>query len=112
MNLQIYYLKKNFDTQKALRFLKERRIAFQEVNLQKHRLGKRELDTFAKGNIKSLIDFDNPKVKEHPIAYTGSEEKMAEILIENPQFLRTPIIRSGQKSMIGFDEQMLLSWLT
>lgn len=112
MNLQIYFLKKNFDTQKALRFCKERRIPYQEVNLQKHRLGKRELDTFAKGDIRSLVDFDNRKVKEHPLAYTQSEEKIAQMLIENPQFLRTPIIRNGQKSMIGFDEETLLSWMS
>ena len=37
MNIQIYALKKNFDTQKAERFFKERRIPYQLLDLKKQR---------------------------------------------------------------------------
>ena len=38
MNIQIYCGKKNFDTQKAERFFKERRIPVQMLDLKKHPL--------------------------------------------------------------------------
>ena len=43
MNIQIYSGKRNFETQKAERYFKERRISFQSVDLKKHRLGEREI---------------------------------------------------------------------
>ena len=43
MSIQIYCGKKNFDTQKAERFFKERRIPVQSMDLKKHPLGEREI---------------------------------------------------------------------
>ena len=43
MNIQIYSGKKNFDTQKAERYFKERRIPVQMLDLKKHPLGEREI---------------------------------------------------------------------
>jgi arsenate reductase-like glutaredoxin family protein len=48
MNIIIYAGKKNFDTQKAERFFKERRIPYQLLDLKKHRLGQKELALFAR----------------------------------------------------------------
>ena len=48
MSVQIYVYKRNFDVQKAERFFKERRIACQTVDLKKHRLGRREIELFAR----------------------------------------------------------------
>ena len=44
MGLQIY-AGKGFDTQKAERFFKERRIAYQRVDVLKYGIGKRELES-------------------------------------------------------------------
>ena len=54
--------------------------------------------------IKSLIDSSNPKVKEHP-AYCDGQNPFH--LSENPEFLKTPIIRMGRRIIIGFDEKHL-----
>ena len=43
MNIQIYSVKTNFDTQKAERYFKERRIPVQMMDLKKHPLGEREI---------------------------------------------------------------------
>ena len=113
MNIMIYQYKKNFEVQKAQRFLKERRIAFQVVDMKKHQLGMKELALFAyKGGIKSLIDSSNPKVKEHPISYTSDEDRILFYLSENPEFLKTPIIRSGRRIIIGFDVETLTEWIS
>ncbi|MBR4331743.1 MAG: ArsC family transcriptional regulator, partial [Clostridia bacterium] len=61
MNIQIYALKKNFDTQKAERFFKERRIPYQLLDLKKHKLGGRELALFARRiGAQNLVDRKNP----------------------------------------------------
>ena len=43
MSIQLYVYKRNFDVQKAERYFKERKIAYQAVDLKKHRLGRRVL---------------------------------------------------------------------
>lgn len=108
MSIQMYVYKRNFEVQKAERFLKERKVAFQTLDLKKHKLGRREVELFAKGKgVKSIIDLEDEKVKSHPIAYTFDTEQIIDYLLENPQFLKTPLIRLGQKVIIGFDEDEL-----
>ena len=112
MNIQIYALKKNFDTQKAERFFKERRIAYQLLDLKKHKLGRREIELFARrlgaGN---LVDRKNPEVRSHPVAYTDDEGYILETLLENPRFLRTPIVRCGEQATLGAEEKAWEAWI-
>ena len=54
MNIQIYVGKKNPDVLKAERFFKERRIPYQMMDLKKHKLGKKELDTFVDTGAKTF----------------------------------------------------------
>lgn len=113
MSIQMYVYKRNFDVQKAERFLKERKVAFQTLDLKKHKLGRREVELFAKGKgVKYIIDLEDEKVKSHPIAYTFDKDQMIDYLLENPQFLKTPVIRMGQKVIIGFDEDELNSMIS
>ena len=67
-NIQIYFYKRNFDVQKAERFFKERRVAFQAIDMHKHAPGKRELELFARaaGGMSALLDRENVKVLSHP----------------------------------------------
>ena len=110
MNIQIYMLKRNFDVQKAERFFKERRIPFQLVDLKKHPLGKREIQLFAKGDVKSLLDKDSVRVKEHPALYTNDDERITEYIQASPELLRLPIVRNGSKFTIGVDEAVWKTW--
>lgn len=108
MNIQLYFYKRNFDVQKAERFLKERKITFQTLDLKKHKLGRRELELFSReSGVQSIIDMADQKVKSHPIAYTFDQDQMITYLLDHPQFLKNPIIRFGQKILIGFDESEL-----
>lgn len=112
MNLQLYVFKRNFDTQKAERYLKERGVPFQVVDLRKHRLGLRELELFAtKGGARSLVNLEDKAVKSHPIAYTNDSQTILAYLLEKPQFMRCPILRDGRRVMIGFDPEELGRWL-
>ena len=112
MSIQLYVLKRNFEVQKAERFLKERRVPYQTVDLKKHRLGRRELELFCRsGGAMALIDLTNEAVKSHPIAYSPDQGRVLDYLIERPDFLRTPILRDGQKVMIGFNQEELNRWI-
>lgn len=105
MALQLYALKKNFAVQKAERFFKERRVTVQFVDLKKHKMGVRELQLFARaaGGAYQLVDRSSTAVLSHPVAHTDNEAVILEYLLEKPEFMRTPIVRDGQKAVIGED---------
>ena len=71
MNIQIYAAKKNPDVLKAERFFKERRISYQMMDLKKHKLGRRELELFARaaGGAQALVDRSGQKALERPVAF-------------------------------------------
>ena len=47
MNIQIFGTKKSFDTKKAQRYFKERRISFQFIDLKEKGMSKGELQSVA-----------------------------------------------------------------
>ena len=112
MNIQIYYTKNSFDVQKARRFLKERRIAFTEVDLNKHLLGQRELKLFAQaaGGMKALVDPSARGERADYVKQLSIDEYIAEELMDHPSLLRSPILRNGQKVILGYDETVLRDW--
>ena len=112
MNIQIYVSKKNFESQKAERFFKERKITYQLLDLKKHNLGKRELALFAKVlGVENLVDYEDKKVKEHPIGHTNIAEMILEILEENPKYLKSPIVRNGNKLTLGDGINIWKKWV-
>lgn len=114
MNIQIYVGKKNFDAQKAERFFKERRIPATIVDLKKHAPGKRELELFARaaGSMKALVDETAKGERALYVQHLNIEDMIAEELMEHPELIKGPIVRNGQKAMIGFDEKTALGWIT
>ena len=110
MSIQIYWHKKNFATQKAERFLKERRVTYQSFDLKRHKLGRMELEVMMRsGGPRAVLDLEDMAVKSHPVAYTNDRETIIDYVLANPRFLISPIIRSGNKVIIGFDEKLLLA---
>lgn len=113
VNIQLYVSKKNFDTQKAERFFKERRITVQVMDLKKHKLGEREIQLFARaaGGMEKLIDKDDKKVKEHPACYYSQDQLLLPAIQESPFLLRSPIVRCGQKATVGLAPEIWEEWL-
>lgn len=111
MNIQIYFKKSNPDVLKAERFFKERRIAYQLVDLKKHRLGERELNLFARAkSARELVDRSTPKALEKPIAHFTSDSLILSGLLEDPTALVTPIVRNGNRITVGVDEATWRAW--
>ena len=111
MNVQIYCGKKNFDTQKAERWFKERRIPFQALDLKKHRLGEREIRLMLSSvGMNELIDREDKKVKEHPACYYNKAELLIPAIQENPWLLKLPIVRNGSVMTIGYQPAVWEKW--
>lgn len=112
MNIQIYVNKKNPDVLKAERFFKERRIPYQLLDLKKHKLGRKELETFARAvGVKKLVDREGKKALERPVAHMSTESLILAELLNDPSALRSPIVRNGSRVTVGADEAAWKSWL-
>ena len=112
MGIQIYISKKNFDVQKAQRFIKERRIKVQEVDLKKHVPGDRELQVMAgAGGIRSLLDLDDKKVQEHSAAHNSDPGYIQEAVKEQPWLLKSPIVRCGNRVTVGYCPDVWETWI-
>ena len=111
MGLQIY-AGKGFDTQKAERFFKERRIAYQRVDVLKYGIGRRELESVAAAvGLDALCDKSSKAFRESVIAYTQSRETILAGLMEKPQLLRLPIVRNGKKATVGYCPDIWEAWI-
>ncbi|MBR3873408.1 MAG: ArsC family transcriptional regulator [Clostridia bacterium] len=112
MNIQIYVSKKNPDVLKAERFFKERRIPYQLMDLKKHKLGQKELDTFIRAvGAQALVDREGKKALERPVAHMSDDRYIAAALLDDPSALRTPIVRNGAKVTVGADEETWKQWV-
>ena len=111
MSIQIYAGKKNFDTQKAERYFKERRIPFQSLDLKKHKLGEREIRLMIQAvGIEGLLDREDRKVKEHPACYYDRAELLIPAIQESPWLLKTPVVRNGNGVTVGYEPTVWDSW--
>ena len=112
MNIQIFGTKKSFDTKKAQRYFKERRIKFQFIDLKEKEMSKGELQSVmrAVGGIDAVID---PDAKDQDtvalITYLAESQKFDKLL-ENQQVLREPIVRNGAKATVGYCPDTWQGW--
>lgn len=113
MNIQIYAAKKNPDVLKAERFFKERRIPYQMMDLKKHKLGRRELELFARaaGGAQALVDRSGQKALERPVAHMSSDSLILDALMDDPAALVSPIVRNGNKMTVGAQEDVWKEWV-
>lgn len=112
MNIQIFGTKKSFDTKKAQRYFKERRIKVQFIDLREKEMSKGELQSVMRaiGGIDAVID---PNAKDQDtvalITYLAESQKFDKLL-ENQQILREPIVRNGQKATVGYCPDVWKTW--
>ena len=112
MNIQIYVVKKNTDVLKAERFFKERKIPYQLMDLRKHKLGRKELELFAKAvGVRALVDRDGKKALERPVAHMTTESLIFSELLSDSAALKSPIVRNGNQVTIGADETEWKRWV-
>ena len=112
MNIQIFGKSKCFDTKKAERYFKERRIKYQLIDIVKFGLSKGEYQSVktAVGGMDALIDEKSKEYEAQYIKYLASKEDVEERLQENPGMFKTPIVRNGKKATIGYQPDIWSSW--
>ncbi len=109
MNIQIFGKSKCFDTKKAQRWFKERRIKFQSIDLARVGISPGELKSVLNAvGLEALID---PKHPDAPLLnYLAYDADKVEKLLEDPRLLRTPIVRNGRQATVGCCPEIWETW--
>ena len=109
MNIQIFGKSKCFDTKKAERWFKERRIKFQLIDLASKGMSRGEFTSVKSAvGLNALIDQSAPGAEI--LAYLAYDADREEKLIENPAFIKTPIVRNGRKATVGYHPDVWKNW--
>lgn len=112
MNIQIFGTKKCHDTKKAERYFKERGIKYQFIAMKEKGMSKGEFNSVAqvKGGVDHMINWDG-KDKEllALVKYIADGDKLGKVL-ENPQIIKTPVVRNGKQSTLGYRPDIWKEW--
>ena len=112
MNIQIFGTKKCADTRKAERFFKERGIKYQFIDMKEKGMSKGEFLSVAQvnGGMDQMINWEGKdKDTLALLKYIAEEDKLEKILA-NPQVIKTPVVRNGKKSTLGYQPDVWKGW--
>ena len=104
MNIQIFGKSKCFDTKKAQRYFKERRIKFQFVDIMQYGMSRGELNS-VKNSVGITALSSDPEITY--LAYDGDK---LEKLFDYPELLNTPIVRNGKQATVGYQPDVWKNW--
>ena len=112
MNIQIFGKGKCFDTKKAERYFKERRISYQYVDLLRYGLSGKEFDSVLRGigGIDNLIDWDSKSPEVTLMRYMEDKIAKEDKVFDNPALMRTPIVRNGKMATVGYCPDEWAKW--
>ena len=107
MNIQIFGKGKCFDTKKAERYFKERRIKFQSIDLVRFGMSGKEFDSVlrAVGGIDNLIDWDSKSPEVTLMKYMDEDK-----VFDDPSLMKTPIVRNGKQATVGYCPEVWAQW--
>ena len=112
MNIQIFGTKKCNETKKAERFFKERGIKYQFVDMKKKGMSKGEFNSVAQANggLDHMINWEGKDQNLLAlIIYIANEDKLEKVL-ETPQIIKTPVVRNGKQSTLGYQPDVWKKW--
>lgn len=112
MNIQIFGKSKCFDTKKAERYFKERRIKYQFVDLPRFGLSGKEFDSVlrAVGGIDKLIDWESKAQNVTLMRYMDDTRAKEDKVFDEPGLIKTPIVRNGKSATVGFCPDVWATW--
>ena len=109
MNIQIFGRSKCFDTKKAERWFKERRIKYQLIDIDRYGMSRGELTA-----VKNAVGLDallNEKAADYPLVqYLAYDTDKFEKLFEEPKLIRTPVVRNGKQATVGYAPEVWSQW--
>lgn len=112
MNIQIFGKSKCFDTKKAERYFKERRIKYQYIDLNRHGMSGKEFDSVlrAVGGIDNLIDWQSKSDQTTLMKYMEDKRAKEDKVFDDPTLMKTPIVRNGKQATAGFRPDVWAKW--
>ncbi len=112
MNIQIFGKSKCFDTKKAERYFKERRIKYQMVDLLRFGLSGKEFDAVLRGvgGIDNLVDWNGKSQQITNMKYMDSLRNKEDIVFDDPSLMKTPIVRNGKFVTVGYCPEIWATW--
>ena len=109
MNIQIFGRSKCFDTKKAERYFKERRIKYQYIDVDKYPMSKGEFQSVKNAVGLATLITENAKGAEM-LKYLAYDADKEEKLLENQKLLKTPVVRNGKKATVGYAPDTWKDW--
>ena len=112
MDIQIFGTKKCNDTKKAERYFKERGIKYQFIDMKEKGMSKGEFTSVAQANggLENMINWEDKNQDTLAlIKYIADEDKLEKIL-ENPSVIKTPVVRNGKQSTLGYQPEVWKGW--
>ena len=107
MNVQIFGIKRSNRTRAAERFFKERRVPVQMVDLHQRPIAPAEIRRFAERfGLIVLLDTEGKSYVDAGLKYLRlSDAGILSRIEREPQLLRLPLVRAGNRLSIGQDEE-------
>lgn len=112
MNIQIFGKSKSFDTKKAERWFKERRIKFQSIDLVRYGMSPKEFESVlrAVGGIDNLIDWDSRSPEVTLMRYMDDKRAKEDKVFDYPELMRSPVVRNGREATVGYCPEIWETW--
>ena len=112
MNIQIFGKSKCFDTKKAERYFKERRIKYQYIDLNRYGMSGKEFDSVlrAVGGIDNLIDWESKSEQITLMKYMEDKVAKEDKVFDNPELMKTPVVRNGKQATAGYCPEIWAKW--
>jgi len=109
MNIQIFGWSKSFDSKKAERYFKERRIKYQYIDMAKYGISLGELRSVISAvGIDEITDYDDPDGAI--IKYLADKESKIQKLFECQYLIKVPIVRNGKQATVGYKPETWAQW--
>ena len=112
MNIQIFGKSKCFDTKKAERYFKERRIKVQNIDLIRYGMSNGEFESVlrAVGGIDALINWDSKDPDIDLLRYMDDRIAKEDKVFDRVELMKTPIVRNGKKATVGYCPEVWATW--
>ena len=112
MNIQIFGKSKSFDTKKAERWFKERRVKFQSIDLVRYGMSGKEFDFVlrAVGGIDNLIDWENKSPEITLMKYMDDKRAKEDKVFDMPELMKAPVVRNGKEATVGYRPEIWETW--
>ena len=113
LNVQIFGRRDSRDTQKAVRFFRERRIEVSFVDIARKPPAPAELRRFVQRfGAAALLDTMSRAYREAGLAYLSMDEEGVLARVNaDPDLLRLPLVRAGTNVSVGVDEEAWRGWI-